>query len=214
MLNSQEDRKKRVKEIIDILSREFPDSQCSLNFSTPLELLVATILSAQCTDVRVNKVTPALFKQYSSPNQYAHASLEELSEDIRTTGFYNNKAKSIQNCCKALLDNHSGAVPDTMNDLVKLPGIGRKTANVILGNVFKIPGIVVDTHVKRLAGRLGLSENNNPDKIETDLNAIVPHADWTHISHLLIDHGRKTCQARKPLCGTCPIGALCPSREV
>lgn len=210
---SHENRNKRVIEIIDILSREFPDSQCSLNYSCPLELLIATILSAQCTDVRVNKVTPMLFKKYSSPKHYVRVSHEELGEEIRSTGFYNNKAKSIQNCCCVLLDEHNGRVPDTLEALVKLPGVGRKTANVILGNAFGIPGIVVDTHVKRLSNRLGLTANSNPDKIEMDLNAVVPQREWTHFSHVLIDHGRKTCRARKPICSECPVNSLCPSRE-
>jgi len=214
MAEKIQDKKNRVKQIIIILNKEFPDSKCSLNFTTPLELLVATILSAQCTDVRVNKVTPGLFKKYSSPKHFAEVSLEELGNDIRSTGFFNNKSKSIQNCCIELLEKFSGEVPGNMDDLVSLPGIGRKTANVILGNVFGIPGIVVDTHVKRLSNRLGLSDNNNPDKIEKDLNEVVPEKEWTHFSHLLIDHGRKTCQARKPLCEQCPINLLCPSSEV
>ena len=208
------DKKQRVKKIIKILSEEFPDSKCSLNFATPLELLVATILSAQCTDERVNKVTPGLFKKYPSPNHFAEVSLEELGNDIRSTGFFNNKAKSIQNCCIRLLEKFDGKVPDNMKDLVSLPGVGRKTANVILGNVFGIPGIVVDTHVKRLSNRFGLSVNGNPDKIENDLNEVVQEEEWTHFSHILIDHGRKTCKARKPLCDSCLINRLCPSSEV
>jgi len=209
-----QDKKDRVKKIIGILNDEFPDSKCSLNFATPLELLVATILSAQCTDERVNKVTPGLFKKYPSPKHFADVSLEELGNDIRSTGFFNNKAKSIQNCCINLLEKFDGEVPGNMDDLVFLPGIGRKTANVILGNIFDIPGIVVDTHVKRLSNRLGLSVNKNPDKIEKDLNEVVPQEEWTHFSHILIDHGRKTCQARKPLCESCRINKLCPSSEV
>ena len=208
------DKKQRLKKIIKILSEEFPDSKCSLNFATPLELLVATILSAQCTDERVNKVTPGLFKKYPSPNHFAEVSLEELGNDIRSTGFFNNKAKSIQNCCIRLLEKFDGKVPDNMKDLVSLPGVGRKTANVILGNVFGIPGIVVDTHVKRLSNRFGLSVNGNPDKIENDLNEVVQEEEWTHFSHILIDHGRKTCKARKPLCDSCLINRLCPSSEV
>ncbi|MCH8286015.1 endonuclease III [candidate division KSB1 bacterium] len=207
-------KKDRLKQIIIMLNKEFPDSKCSLNFTTPLELLTATVLSAQCTDERVNKVTPGLFKKYPSPKHFAEVSLEDLGNDIRSTGFFNNKSKSIQNCCIEILEKFDGEVPGNMDDLVSLPGIGRKTANVILGNIFGIPGIVVDTHVKRLSNRLELSENNNPDKIEKDLNEVVPEEKWTHFSHLLIDHGRKTCQARKPLCGQCPINRLCPSSEV
>ena len=208
------EKKKRVEKIINILNKEFPNSRCTLDYSTPLELLVATILSAQCTDERVNRVTPGLFKKYPAAQHYAAVTLVELGSDIRPTGFFNNKAKSIQNCCREMLEKFDGEVPGSLEDLVSLPGIGRKTANVILGNAFGIPGIVVDTHVKRLAGRLGFSDKKDPDKIEIDLNKIVPQEEWTHFSHLLIDHGRMTCQARKPLCAQCPINRLCPSSEV
>ncbi|GAG17702.1 unnamed protein product, partial [marine sediment metagenome] len=190
------------------------DSKTALNYTNALELLIATILSAQCTDERVNKVTPELFKKYPAPQHYVDVSLEELGGDIRSTGFFNNKAKSIQKCCREIIDRFGGKVPNILEDLVSLPGIGRKTANVILGNAFGVPGIVVDTHVKRLAGRLALSDKKDPDKIEMDLNKIVPQEEWTHFSHLLIDHGRKTCQARKTLCAQCPISHLCPSSEV
>lgn len=213
MAESTNQKQERVKKIISILNKEFPDSKCSLHYSKPLELLVATILSAQCTDERVNKITQDLFKKYPSAKHYVDTPVEELGEDIRSTGFFNNKSKNIQKCCSELIDRFGGDVPDTMEELTSLPGIGRKTANVILGNVFGIPGIVVDTHVKRLSGRLGLSDNSNPDKIERDLNEVVSKNDWTHFSHILIDHGRKTCQARKPLCGECPVNEYCPSRE-
>jgi len=214
MTEKIQDKKNRVVKIIKILTEEFPDSKCSLHFTKPLELLVATILSAQYTDERVNKVTPGLFKKYPSPKHFAEVSQEELGNNIRSTGFFNNKAKSIRNCCIDLLEKFGGEVPDNMKDLVSLPGVGRKTANVILGNVFGIPGLVVDTHVKRLSNRFGLTDNTNPDKIEKDLNEVVPEKDWIHFSHILIDHGRKTCQARKPLCESCPINRLCPSSEV
>ena len=210
---NQEDTINRCKKVIEQLTHDFPDAKCSLNFSNPLELLIATILSAQCTDARVNKVTPALFKKYRTPQDFVAVAQEELGEDIRSTGFFNNKAKNIQRCCAALIERHKEAVPKTMEELVKLPGIGRKTANVLLGNAFGIPGITVDTHVKRLSSRLGFSDKSNPDKIELDLNEIVPQSEWTHFSHLLIDHGRKTCQAKKPLCAQCTIKELCPSRE-
>jgi len=199
----------RIKEVIKILSREIPDSKIALRFSNPLELLIATILSAQCTDVKVNQVTVDLFKKYHSATGYAKANLTELEEDIRPTGFYRNKAKSIQKCCHELVARFGGEVPRTLEELVALPGVGRKTANVILGNVFGIPGITVDTHVLRLSQRIGLTKNNDPVKIEFDLMEIVPKKEWTHFSNLLIWHGRRTCTARKPLCETCPIRKLC-----
>lgn len=214
MAETIKEKKQRTKKIIDILAKEFPDSKTALHYTNALELLIATILSAQCTDTRVNKVTPELFKKYPAPQHYVDVSLEELGDDIRSTGFFNNKAKSIQNCCREMIDRFGGKVPNTIEDLVSLPGIGRKTANVVLGNAFGIPGIVVDTHVRRLAGRLGLSDKKDPDKIEMDLNEIVPQEEWTHFSHLFIDHGRKICHARKPLCAQCPINHLCPSSEV
>jgi len=214
MAETIQEKKQRTKKIIDILTKEFPDSKTALNYTNALELLIATILSAQCTDERVNKVTPELFKKYPAPQHYVDVSLEELGDDIRSTGFFNNKAKSIQKCCREMIDRFGGKVPNTLKDLVSLPGIGRKTANVVLGNAFGIPGIVVDTHVRRLAGRLALSDKKDPDKIEMDLNGVVPQEEWTHFSHLLIDHGRKTCRARKTLCAQCTINHLCPSSEV
>jgi len=200
---------KRVKEIIRILSKEIPDSRIALRFSNPLELLVATILSAQCTDVKVNQVTADLFKKYRSSKDYAEADLAELEEDLRPTGFYRNKAKSVRKCCQELVARFGGKVPQTMEEMVSLPGVGRKTANVILGNAFGIPGIVVDTHVQRVSQRIGLTKNDDPVKIEFDLMEIVPQEEWTHFSNLLIWHGRKTCVARKPLCEICPIRKLC-----
>ena len=205
----KQSNQKRVREIIKILSKEIPDSRIALKFSNPFELLVATILSAQCTDVKVNQVTAGLFKKYRSARHYAEVDLRELEEDIRPTGFYRNKAKSIQKCCQELVNRFGGKVPQTLEDLVTLPGVGRKTANVILGNAFGIPGIVVDTHVHRVSQRIGLTKNDDPVKIEFDLMEIVPKEEWTHFSNLLIWHGRKTCVARKPLCEICPIRKQC-----
>jgi len=209
------DKQSRVAEIIKILSKEFPHTRTALNFTTPLELLIATILAAQCTDEQVNKVTPALFKKYPNARDYADAPIDELIPYIRSTGFFNNKAKSIKNCCNALVERYGGTVPKTMDELLTLTGVGRKTANVILGNIFGIPGIVVDTHVRRISARLGLTQNDDPDKIEFDLNAVVPREEWIHFSHLITYHGRKTCTARKSNCKECPINHLCPtSRKI
>ncbi|MBM4351780.1 MAG: endonuclease III [Deltaproteobacteria bacterium] len=199
----------RVIIIIKALSKEIPDSIIALKFSTPFELLIATILSAQCTDVRVNEVTKNLFKKYRSPKDYAEVELKELEEDIRSTGFYRNKAKSIQGCCQELMNRFGGKVPKTLEALVTLPGVGRKTANVILGNAFGIPGIVVDTHVLRVSRRIGLTKNNDPVKIEFDLMEIVPKEEWTDFSNLFVWHGRRTCVARKPLCDQCVIRRWC-----
>ena len=207
-MEKQSDQK-RVKEIIKILSKEIPDSRVALRSSKSLELLIATILSAQCTDVKVNQVTETLFKKYHSAKDYAKADLAELEEEIRPTGFYRNKAKSIQKCCQELEARFGGEVPKTLEELVTLPGVGRKTANVVLGNAFGIPGIVVDTHVHRLSQRIGLTKNDDPVKIEFDLMEILPKEEWTHFSNLLIWHGRKICSARKPLCEICPIVKLC-----
>jgi endonuclease III len=208
-MKKQEDLRKRVNEIIKILSKEIPDSRIALKFSDPLELLIATILSAQCTDVKVNQVTADLFKKYRSAKDYAESNLAKLEEEIRPTGFYRNKAKSIQKCCQELVKRFGGDVPRTLGELVILPGVGRKTANVILGNTFGIPGIVVDTHVSRVSQRIGLTRNDDPVKIEFDLMEIVPKEEWTHFSNLLVWHGRRTCAARKPLCEICPIRKWC-----
>jgi endonuclease-3 len=207
-MEKQSDQK-RVKEIIKILSKEIPDSKIALKFSNSLELLIATILSAQCTDVKVNQVTADLFKKYRSPKDYAEAGLTELEEEIRPTGFYRNKARSLQKCCQELVARFGGKVPQTLEELVTLPGVGRKTANVILGNAFGVPGIVVDTHVLRVSQRIGLTKNDDPVKIEFDLMEIVPKEEWTYFSNLLIWHGRKTCIAKKPLCEICMIRKLC-----
>ncbi len=208
-MKKQEELTKRVTKIIEILSDAIPDSRIALKFSNPLELLIATILSAQCTDVKVNQVTADLFKKYRSARDYAEANLADLEEEIRSTGFYRNKARSIQRCCQELVERFGGDVPKTLEELVTLPGVGRKTANVILGNVFGTPGIVVDTHVHRVSRRIGLTKEDDPAKIEFDLMEIVPQREWTHFSNLLIWHGRRTCVARKPLCGICPIRKWC-----
>jgi endonuclease-3 len=200
----------RALQIIDVLTREYPDAHCQLNFSSAFELLIATILAAQCTDAMVNRVTPVLFDKYPNPQAFVDAPSRDVEKAIFKTGFYRNKTKSIKKCCQALLDEHGGEVPSTMEELVTLGGVGRKTANCLLGNVFGIPGIVVDTHVKRLSNRLGFTIESNPDKIEFDLNKVVPKSEWTHFSHLMADHGRGACAARSPRCDECPIEHLCP----
>jgi endonuclease-3 len=206
---NKEQNKKRVREIIKILSKEIPDSRIALTYSNPLELLIATILSAQCTDVKVNQVTADLFKKYRSAKDYAEANIGELEEDIRPTGFYRNKARSLQKCCQELVARFAGKVPEALEELVTLPGVGRKTANVILGNAFGLPGIVVDTHVQRVSQRIGLTRENDPVKIEFNLMEVIQKEEWTHFSNLLIWHGRRTCIARKPLCESCAIRKLC-----
>ncbi len=209
-----ETRLQRVRVILPILKKTYPDSRCSLIHASPLQLLVATILSAQCTDERVNRVMPGLFKKYPTANSFAQASQEELERDIASTGFFRNKTKSLRGMAAALLNDHGGKVPETMEKLTALPGVGRKTANVVLGNAFgKDVGIVVDTHVGRLSQRLGLSKVADPVKIEQDLMAVVPQPDWTLWSHLLIDHGRAICQARSPRCEVCPISDYCPAGQ-
>ncbi len=194
------------------MQKTYPDAHCELNHSNPLELLVATILSAQCTDKRVNVVTAGLFKKYRTAADYAKANPAELEQDIKTTGFYRNKAKNIQACCRKLLERHSGQVPKTMEELTHLDGVGRKTANVVLGNAFgSQEGIVVDTHVARLSHRLGLTRQSDPEKIEQELMKLVPRELWTLFSHWLIWHGRRRCSARSPDCPNCEIKELCPS---
>ena len=208
-------RQARVAAILPILKRTYPDAKCSLDHRTPLELIVATILSAQSTDERVNIVTKDLFKKYRTAADYAKAPQEELERDIRSTGFYRNKAKSLRAMAFALVERHGGKVPQTMGELTALAGVGRKTANVVLGNAFcQNVGVVVDTHVTRLAWRLGLTRQKDAGKIEQDLMPIVPQADWTLFSHLLIFHGRSICQARNPRCRECPIRQHCPSAEI
>jgi endonuclease III len=201
----------RIKQIFTILKKTYPDAKIALNFNTPLELLIATILSAQCTDARVNIVTRDLFKKYRSAVDWAGADIVQIESDIKSTGFYHNKAANIKGACQKILDEFNGKVPDTMDELVTLPGVGRKTANCVLGDAFGIPGITCDTHVIRLSRRLRLSANDDPVKLEFDLAEIVPKKDWTQFSHLLIFHGRNVCKARKPECPKCPIAEYCPS---
>lgn len=207
--------KERIPHIIRKLKKRYPDAKCSLNHRSPLQLLVATILSAQCTDERVNIVTKTLFKDYKSAKDYADANPKIFEEQIKSTGFFRNKTKSILGMALALDERHGGKVPKTLDELVKLPGVGRKTANVVLGNAFGIDeGIVVDTHVKRISNLLKLTKHSNPEKIEQDLMKIVPRSSWTLLPHLFIHHGREICQARKPRCEICPISDLCPSSSV
>ncbi|HXV21233.1 MAG TPA: endonuclease III [Desulfuromonadales bacterium] len=196
--------------VLAILEQVHADACIALNFTSPLELLVATILSAQCTDVRVNLVTRDLFRKYPHARAYAEADLDQLEQDIRSTGFFRNKAKSLIGCASALIERHGGEVPQTMEELTALPGVGRKTANVVLGNAFGVPGMVVDTHVGRVATRLGWTRERDPGKIERDLCRLLPKEKWTWASHVLIFHGRRICKAPVPLCSTCPVFELCP----
>ena len=201
----------RANKIIQLLRKRYPAARTALNFSNPLELLIATILSAQCTDERVSRVTVELFKKYRTARDYANAPLNELEEAIKPTGYYRNKAKAIQGACKKLLADFNGEVPRTMDELLTLPGVARKTANVVLGSAFGIAsGIAVDTHVLRVAQRLGLARNNVREKIEKDLMEAIPQKEWIGFSHRLIYHGRETCKARKPLCPGCILKPLCP----
>ena len=204
----------RARKILALLKKTHPDAHCALNHRNPLQLLVATILSAQCTDVRVNKVTPGLFKKYRSAADYAKADLKQLEQEVRTTGFYRQKSRSIQRAARELVSRFKGKVPRTLEELVTLPGVWRKTANVILGNCYGVPGIVVDTHVKRLAYRMGLTNRTDPDKIELDLMKMLPKKDWTFFSHAMIFHGRRICAAVRPACPSCPVNPLCPKRGV
>ena len=201
----------RIKKIWPILKKTYPQAKIALKYRNPLQLLIATILSAQCTDVRVNIVTKEVFKKYRSVKDWAQADVKDIENDIRSTGFYRNKAANIRNCCKMIIEQFGGKVPETMDELLKLPGVGRKTANVLLGNLFDTPGIVCDTHVIRLSRRIGLSANSEPVKLEFDLMKIVPKKNWTAFSDLLIFHGRNICIARKPDCRNCPISKYCPS---
>jgi endonuclease III len=206
------ERKERVEEIIRRLWEEYPDATTSLQHETPYELLVATILSAQCTDARVNMVTPALFERYPGPEALAGARREDVEELIRSTGFFRQKTRSLLGMAEAVMSEHDGRVPGTLKELVKLPGVGRKTANVVLGNAFgRDEGVVVDTHVKRLSGRLGLTAESSPEKIEQDLIRLVPKPSWTDLPHLFIFHGRAVCRAQRALCDECVLSDLCPS---
>ncbi len=207
-----DDRKARASKIIRRLKTAYPDAKCTLNHSNAFELLIATILSAQCTDERVNVVTADLFRKYRKPEDYLSVSANELQNDIRTTGFFRNKTKAIQGTAKVLAEEYGGQVPGSIEQLLELPGVARKTANVVLGNAFGISsGIVVDTHVTRLSRRLGLTGHHQAEKIENDLIELVPRKDWVIFSHLLIAHGRKVCKARNPICGECVVEKLCPS---
>jgi len=207
--------RERVAQLIKAWPKVYPNAHCELDFRNPLQLLVATILSAQCTDKRVNMVTPGLFKRYRAAKDYANAAQAEFEDAIRSTGFYRNKAKSIRAAMRAIAEEHGGKVPDTMEKLLTLPGVGRKTANVVLGNAFeKNEGIVVDTHVVRLSQRLGLTKQKDAEKIERDLMKLIPREHWTDWSHWLIWHGRRRCYARKPDCGRCEVFRLCPSGKI
>jgi len=212
---NQADLRARARTIIRRLGSQYPEAQTALTHDNPLQLLVATILSAQCTDERVNKVTPPLFSRYRTAAEFASSRPEELEALIRSTGFYRAKAKNIRRCCAEIVQRHQGRVPDTMRELVGLPGVGRKTANVVLGSAFgEAEGVVVDTHVKRISGLLGLTSHSDPEKIEQDLMQLIPKKDWIGFSHLLILHGRAVCRARKPDCGRCALSDVCPSSRV
>lgn len=210
--NTNSDDQNRALKIIELLEKEHRDAKIALNHTNPLELLIATILSAQCTDERVNIVTKTLFKKYRSVEDYAGADLKELEQDIRSTGFYRNKARNIKKCCQMILDKFGSQVPKTMEEILELPGVARKTANIVLSNAYGVvEGIAVDTHVRRLSRRLRLTANDNPDKIEQDLMKLVPKSKWMRFTELLIFHGRKTCTAKRPKCETCVVNKLCPS---
>jgi endonuclease-3 len=200
----------RAVKVLDILEKEYPDARVTLNFKDPLQLLIATILAAQCTDERVNLVTKDLFKKYRRAADFAAADLRTLEEEIRSTGFYHNKAKSILACCQMILDQFKGQVPRTLEELISLPGVGRKTANIILGNAYGQQAIAVDTHVKRVTHRLGWAKPDDPDKIEWELMEVIPRERWTMACHQLVFHGRQVCMAKNPQCPTCPVNNLCP----
>ena len=207
-------KKQRIAALLEVLAQTYPDAHCELVFSNPLELLMATILSAQCTDVRVNQVTQTLFQRCRTARDYAEIPQAELEAIVQPTGFFRSKAKHLKGCALALLESHGGAVPQTLPELTALPGVGRKTANVVLGDAFSSPeGVVVDTHVQRLSGRLGLSKHRSPENIETDLMRCVPQAQWAVLSHWLIWHGRRRCGAQRPDCPNCEVRHLCPSAE-
>lgn len=212
---SKKARRARAAEVFDLLHAEYPDAHCELDFENPFQLAVATILSAQTTDVRVNEVTPVLFRRYADAEALASARQEDVEDIVRSTGFFRNKAKNIIGFARGVMESHDGVVPRTMGELASLPGVGRKTANVILGNAFEIDeGVVVDTHVKRLSDRLAFTSETTPEKVEQDLMALFPRERWTLLSHLLIWHGRRVCDARKPRCEACVVSHLCPSSRV
>ena len=213
-MESIKKKKKRVQKIYEILDPLYTLEKTALEYRSPFQLLVATILSAQCTDEQVNRVTKSLFKKYKTPADFIRAPIAQLEEDIRPTGFYRNKAKSLKGCANGLVELYGGQVPSNMASLLKLPGVGRKTANCVLGAAFDIPGVVVDTHVKRLALRLGLTENQDPDKIERDVGDLLPKERWRRFSDILIYHGRAICKARKPDHDHCPVFHICPSNSI
>lgn len=211
MPESKAQRKARARKILAILKKTYPHARCSLGYKTPLQLLVATILSAQCTDARVNLVTPALFKRYSGAADFANAKIGELESLVRSTGFYRNKARNIRAACRIIVEKHSGNVPRTMEEMLELPGVARKTANIVLGNAYGvIEGVPVDTHAIRISRLLGWTKNTAQEKIERDLMALIPRADWLQASNLFVHHGRAVCIARRPMCSRCPLYVLCP----
>ena len=211
-IESQTKKKIRMKKIVSNLKMEYPNSKCSLRYESPFQLLTATILSAQCTDERVNKVTKGMFARYPTPEDFVRLPLETIKKEIYSTGFYNNKAKSIKAMAEMVVNSHSGNVPNTLDEMVKLPGVGRKTANVVLGNIQGIPSIVVDTHVTRITNLLKFVKTKNAVKIESELSKLINKNDWTLFAHLLIDHGRAVCIANRPKCNNCVISNLCPSK--
>ena len=211
---SAAESKQRARTVYQTLRRCYPDAHCALEHRDAFELLVATILSAQCTDERVNKVTPVLFKKYRNARAYVDAPIEEIEEIVRSTGFFRAKARSIQGCCKGIVEKHGGRVPDTLEELTPLRGVGRKTANVVLGNAYGIPGVVVATHIKRISHRLDLTRNEDPVKIEFDLMPQLPESEWVYFAHAVIRHGRGPCKARKADCASCTLSDLCPSADV
>lgn len=210
-MNDLENKKIRAGTVVELLKKEFPDARCRLTFNSPLELLIKTILSAQCTDDRVNIVGEALFRKYCSAKDFEQAPVHELEMDIRPTGFFRNKARNIRSCCHQLIERHQGEVPSTMEELTALPGVGRKTANVILGTIFNVPAVVVDTHVIRISRLLQLTRHSDPEKIEADIMNVLPQKNWIIFAHLMSEHGRKTCVARRPMCHACVIADYCPS---
>lgn len=210
MKESIKSKRRRAAEIYKIFGKVYKDADCTLEYDNALQLLIATQLAAQCTDARVNTVTPSLFAKYPDVYAFAHADELELREDIRSTGFFRNKAKNIIGCCQMLLSEYGGEVPHTMDELLKLPGVGRKTANLVLSDYFGIPGVVVDTHATRLSNRMGFTAESDPYKIELDLQKLLPPEDWSQFCHCLVYHGREFCSARAPKCDSCPVTALCP----
>lgn len=209
-MRTAEPRRRLARQINRDLAKLYPDAHCALHYDNPLQLLIATLLSAQCTDVRVNQVTPSLFAHYPDAQAFASAAQEEMETAIKSTGFFRNKARNIIALCRVLVEKHNGQVPATLEELIPLPGVGRKTANVVLGNAFGVPGITVDTHVLRLSKRMGLTTEEDPTKVEHDLMAVLPDKDWIQFSHRMIFHGRQICQARKPNCAGCALQDYCP----